>query len=326
MERWCPAVMWINVRGGAGQDQTLSARRIRSSPEVLEPARRQLGVSHRVLDVAVAEVSLQRPGIVALVGQRKATGVAQHVRMSRKAQLGLDTSALHHARKACRRERRAPLAGEYERRLGILLPLQLAQGPHFIADEWDGWPACPSWPCVRAGRRGRNRSDPNAGLQARTTADRGAAAKAQCKLPYVITAGTSGGVVMHLADEAAPQDLRLKGSPGGKNYIGPPGPAGGEKDREVVSVDSRLLITQFVEPDAAKRYGYMVVRPLYVIKPSAGLPRAGAKGEEMKPNKPKPQHWLWFGIALLAMAVITWIVIQTDCRPQTARDWRHGPN
>ena len=85
-----------------------------------------------------------------------------------------------------------------------------------------------------------------------------AAAKAQCKLPYVITAGASGGVVMHLADEGAPQDLRLKGSPGGKNYIGPPGPAGGEKDREVVSVDSRLLITRFVDPDAAKRYGYMV--------------------------------------------------------------------
>ena len=54
-------------------------------PKILEPARRQLGVSHRVLDVAVAEVSLQRPGIVALVGQRKTTGVAQHVRMSRKA-------------------------------------------------------------------------------------------------------------------------------------------------------------------------------------------------------------------------------------------------
>jgi hypothetical protein len=85
-----------------------------------------------------------------------------------------------------------------------------------------------------------------------------AAAKAQCKMPYVITAGASGGVVMHLADEAAPQDLRLKGSPGGKNYIGPPGPGGGVKDREVVSVDSRLLITRFVDPDAAKRYGNMV--------------------------------------------------------------------
>jgi len=38
-----------------------------------------------VLYVAVAEVSLQRSRIVALVGQRKATGVARHVRMSRKA-------------------------------------------------------------------------------------------------------------------------------------------------------------------------------------------------------------------------------------------------
>jgi hypothetical protein len=88
-----------------------------------------------VLDVAVAEVSLQQPRIVALVGRRKTTGVAQHVRMSWKAQLGLDTSVLHHARKACRRERRPPLTGEHEWRLGILISLQPAQGPHFIADN-----------------------------------------------------------------------------------------------------------------------------------------------------------------------------------------------
>jgi hypothetical protein len=42
-------------------------------------------------------------------------------------------------------------------------------------------------------------------------------AKAQCKQPYVITAGTSGGVVMHLADQATPQELRLKGSPSDKD-------------------------------------------------------------------------------------------------------------
>ena len=58
-----------------------------------------------MLDVAVAKVSLQGARIVALVGQRKATGVAKRVRMSRKAQLGLDTSALHQARKSCRGER-----------------------------------------------------------------------------------------------------------------------------------------------------------------------------------------------------------------------------
>jgi hypothetical protein len=85
-----------------------------------------------------------------------------------------------------------------------------------------------------------------------------AAAKAQCKQPYVIGAGSSGGVIMHLADQATPQELRLKGSPGGKNYIGPPGPAGGEQDREIVSFDGRVLITRFVDKDAATRYGNMV--------------------------------------------------------------------
>jgi hypothetical protein len=83
-------------------------------------------------------------------------------------------------------------------------------------------------------------------------------AKAQCKQPYVIGAGTSGGVVMHLADQATPQELRLKGSPGGKNYIGPAGPAGGEQDREIVSFDGRVLITRFIDKDAATRYGNMV--------------------------------------------------------------------
>ena len=85
-----------------------------------------------------------------------------------------------------------------------------------------------------------------------------AAAKGQCKQPYVIGAGASGGVIMHLADQATPQELRLKGSPSGKNYIGPPGPAGGEQDREIVSFDGRILITRFIDKDAATRYGNMV--------------------------------------------------------------------
>src|ERR1700692_3295504 len=81
------------------------------------------------------------------------------------------------------------------------------------------------------------------------------AAKAQCKQPYVIGTGTTGGVIMHLADQATPQELRLKGSPGGKNYIGPPGPAGGEQDREIVSFDGRVLITRFIDKGAATTYG-----------------------------------------------------------------------
>lgn len=81
---------------------------------------------------------------------------------------------------------------------------------------------------------------------------------AGCKQPYTIGAGTSGGVVMHLADQATPQELRLKGSSSGKNYIGPAGPAGDPQDREILSFDGRVLVTRFVDPDAATRYQTMV--------------------------------------------------------------------
>ena len=83
-------------------------------------------------------------------------------------------------------------------------------------------------------------------------------ALAQCKQPYTIGAGQSGGVIMHLADQATPQELRLKGSRSGKNYIGPDGPPGGDQDREVISFDGRVLITRFVDKDAATRYQTMV--------------------------------------------------------------------
>ena len=55
---------------------------------------------------------------------------------------------------------------------------------------------------------------------ARTTA----AARSQCGQPVVITRGPGGGVMMYLADSAELQELQLKGSANGKNYIGPPGP------------------------------------------------------------------------------------------------------
>ena len=55
--------------------------------------------------------------------------------------------------------------------------------------------------------------------------DRGrteAAARSQCRQPYNIGRGPSGGVIMHLADQAQPTELSLKGGADGKNYIGPP--------------------------------------------------------------------------------------------------------
>ena len=80
-----------------------------------------------------------------------------------------------------------------------------------------------------------------------------------CRQPYVIAKGPTGGVMMHLADQRQPSELRLKGGQDGKNYIGPDAePGGGAQDREIVSFDGRVLITRYVDPDAANRYGNMV--------------------------------------------------------------------
>jgi len=86
-----------------------------------------------------------------------------------------------------------------------------------------------------------------------------AAARNQCKQPYIIGAGPSGGVTMHLADQKEPQELQLKGSRSGKNYIGPgDDPPGGAQDREVVSFDGRVLITRWIDPEISGRYGNAV--------------------------------------------------------------------
>ena len=86
-----------------------------------------------------------------------------------------------------------------------------------------------------------------------------AAARGQCKQPYNISRGPSGGVIMHLADQAQPTELSLKGGPDGKNYIGPgEDPAGAARDREIVAFDGRVLITRFTDPEIAGRYGTSV--------------------------------------------------------------------
>src|SRR5580704_5184245 len=86
---------------------------------------------------------------------------------------------------------------------------------------------------------------------ARTTS----AARAQCGQPVVINRGPNGGVMMYLADSADLQELVLKGSASGKNYIGPPGEAGGAQDREIVSFDGRTMVLRWIDPEVAGRYG-----------------------------------------------------------------------
>ena len=105
-----------------------------------------------------------------------------------------------------------------------------------------------------------------------------AAAAGQCRQPYVITLGPGGGVMMHLADEATPTELRLRGGPGGKTFIGPAdGEPGGAQDREVVSFNGRVLILRWMDSEVQGRYGTMV----YV--------RCGAEGAKQAAAKPKPK-------------------------------------
>jgi len=81
------------------------------------------------------------------------------------------------------------------------------------------------------------------------------AARGQCNHPYVISQGPSGGVMMYLADQSQLQELRLKGGPGGRNFIGPTGQAGGPQDREITAFDGRVMILTFTDAEVAGRYG-----------------------------------------------------------------------
>jgi hypothetical protein len=112
-----------------------------------------------------------------------------------------------------------------------------------------------------------------------------AAASNQCRQPYVITLGPTGGVMMHLADQSTASELRLKGAPGGKTYIGPDGdPPGSIQDREVVSFDGRILILRWLDPEVQGRYGTMV----YVRCPPEGAKPVKPKKPTAKKPAPKP--------------------------------------
>lgn len=109
------------------------------------------------------------------------------------------------------------------------------------------------------------------------------AAANQCKQPYVITLGPTGGVMMHLADQATPEELRLKGALGGKTYIGPDGEPGGAQDRFVESFDGRVLILRWMDPEVQGRYGTMV----YVRCAPEGVKQHGGKAKPKPTAKPK---------------------------------------
>jgi hypothetical protein len=69
-------------------------------PEFLEPVRRQGRVDRRARNRSVAEPSLDRPCVVALVGERVAAGVTEHVRMRLELEAGAGGGTLDHSGKA----------------------------------------------------------------------------------------------------------------------------------------------------------------------------------------------------------------------------------
>jgi hypothetical protein len=85
-----------------------------------------------------------------------------------------------------------------------------------------------------------------------------AEARRQCNNAYTIKPGPTGGIMMHLADEAQVSELVLKGSPSGVTYLGPPGPAALPTDREIVTINDNSFTVKWVSPDNSTRYGTMV--------------------------------------------------------------------
>ena len=90
--------------------------------------------------------------------------------------------------------------------------------------------------------------------RARTQAE----AKGACGNPYVIAAGSQGGVLMHLPDQAQPTEVFVKTTADGRSLIGPRGPVGLPQDRVVMYFQGGVLITEWLDPSAKERYGTML--------------------------------------------------------------------
>jgi hypothetical protein len=96
----------------------------------------------------------------------------------------------------------------------------------------------------------RNEAD-----RARTEAE----AKVACGNPYRIAAGTSGGVMMHLADQTETSEVFIKPGPGGQAFIGPQGPPAVAQDRLVLAYENgSVLITEWLDAGVRERYGTMI--------------------------------------------------------------------
>jgi hypothetical protein len=87
-----------------------------------------------------------------------------------------------------------------------------------------------------------------------------AAARSQCGLPIEISRGPTGGVIMPVANQTQGQEVMIKGGPGGRNYLGPPGQTIGAQDNEIVSFDGKVLVVRTATSDQVGRMSSVYVR------------------------------------------------------------------
>src|SRR5262249_12624236 len=92
------------------------------------------GVPHRVLDVLVPEIVLQGARVVAIVGELKTTGMAQHMWVDGKWHLGSLADALDEAVEANRTDWSAALGNKHVS-LFRALAAQLTQSPHLVTPD-----------------------------------------------------------------------------------------------------------------------------------------------------------------------------------------------
>ncbi len=108
---------------------------------------------------------------------------------------------------------------------------------------------------------------------------------------YVITAGSTGGVIMHLADQATAAGAAAEGlGPAARTTSARRAHAAGEQDREIVSFDGRVLITRFIDPGRRHPLRQHGLRPLRAKGVSFVMP--GLNGGHASPPA-SAFSWWW---------------------------------
>src|SRR5262249_16715798 len=100
-------------------------------PEIFKSAACQFRISHRVLNVLVAEIKLDRARILSSIRQIKARRMSQHMRVYRKFDSGRLCGLSDNAMNGAPRRRTAAQRREYIWRRVALISLPCAQGSEF---------------------------------------------------------------------------------------------------------------------------------------------------------------------------------------------------